>query len=1019
MRKSRLIVSTAAVGLVVAFASCRPRQPMQEVAQVKDVNAAPSAAEAPLITDILDETGAAIWQKDAADAPTLLPGKRISLLGQNFGPGPISAEIPATGWDIPKKATSGGELSKVLFGKVRALERSLAEYPGHLNFMTVAQSLTRGIDVYYEQWVPRTDTWVGDLISWSPTKIELTVPITAWEGPIVVWREKLHQVNGKTDYVGDIETGAPVTFVDPNTSRVRVFPKTLLIDPLKAFRQGTLAFTETYPVARVLGERPLLSNAVDVNIALSGDKRLTFEGPRALSKSPAVKTDVTARSAKDQYAYGEKIWWSHDWNLGIAHLLLGVDWDGIFGFQPRQKSLLLDAGVRVKAGFGKISGLFGPDDIGSGPYAGKRVAAEEGYPNPLLTKDGAPAIQLPLRDRFTGKAIDPYRAFGAIPLAKEAGASSFVAPAIALTEAPIPFVDETPYPLDTPIRLTKGPLYEGNTRNTGWVGYVYAEAAHPVPGPVVKTEDGTPTDKGEWIGFNCASCHSGRITYEIDAAGTKITKIFAGIPNVDWKVSFMAMSGRVRGLATSEAMPMNFIKADQPAGMKAKAEGQATKSVFNRFLGKFSHTFADLADDTDAQAVLNASKQPIDRSLVLMNMPRGTAEMTTLQDAGSPTPYANDYFLSPMSIPILTNHTPVRRALSHAEVLGGFEGAYLHGEEPDGARGAMTPRGLQDLTMFVGAMSQENEVLQRLGIYRWLTFKGLKDQYLGADVNEGLFVSFANSNVGAEPATFPPKTEPRGGLRNLRDLGAAAASTPGTLAARFPKLAELVAAGREEFMESCERCHSKDNFDTWTNEDMHPISAPGGAEPVGRYFAPSVWNRKNQALRVAILQNLFWVQKRGLLSDGHVHSITPNDADDSDALSALIAPDRCKEGSELYNRLYTINDQTFRMPIAGQPFTVSERGNRFSVPNPSRVVTPEEARFVERTAYFTKKGAFYYWDYQKMRREYGILEYGLDPSDPAQKARIGQLPAAPHPWCAKEGSDEAARNALVAFLLTL
>ena len=77
------------------------------------------------------------------------------------------------------------------------------------------------------------------------------------------------------------------------------------------------------------------------------------------------------------------------------------------------------------------------------------------------------------------------------------------------------------------------------------------------------------------------------------------------------------------------------------------------------------------------------------------------------------------------------------------------------------------------------------------------------------------------------------------------------------------------------------------------------------------------------ALRVAILQNLYWVQKRGLLSDGHLHSVTEGDVEENDALQTLVHPDRCREGSSLYDRLYTINERTFRIPVEGRPMTSS------------------------------------------------------------------------------------------------
>ena len=89
-------------------------------------------------------------------------------------------------------------------------------------------------------------------------------------------------------------------------------------------------------------------------------------------------------------------------------------------------------------------------------------------------------------------------------------------------------------------------------------------------------------------------------------------------------------------------------------------------------------------------------------------------------------------------------------------------------------------------------------------------------------------------------------------------------------------------------------------------------------------------------------------------------------------------------------------------------------------PKPDRMVTEPEARFVERHGYFTKlEDGYYYWDYQKMRREYGILELGLDPKNPQNASRIGGMPAAPHPWCLPPGSAQTDIDDLVIFLLTL
>ena len=225
----------------------------------------------------------------------------------------------------------------------------------------------------------------------------------------------------------------------------------------------------------------------------------------------------------------------------------------------------------------------------------------------------------------------------------------------------------------------------------------------------------------------------------------------------------------------------------------------------------------------------------------------------------------------------------------------------------------------------------------------------------------------------------------------------------------------------------------------WTNEDMHPISAAGGSEPTGRFFSPTVWQRSTQSIRTAILENLFWVQRRGLLSDGHIVGTAP---DNMDGLELLVRPDRCQaplnadgsvdlaRASNIYKRLYTIRqgtDHSFRIPSTGMRFELYTRfgekpgvAEQTPAPESDRTVTKPEARFVERHAYFTKlDDSYYYWDYQKMRREYGILEFGLDPKDPQNASRIGGLPTAPHPWCLPTGSSQTDIEDLVMFLLTL
>ena len=158
-----------------------------------------------------------------------------------------------------------------------------------------------------------------------------------------------------------------------------------------------------------------------------------------------------------------------------------------------------------------------------------------------------------------------------------------------------------------------------------------------------------------------------------------------------------------------------------------------------------------------------------------------------------------------------------------------------------------------------------------------------------------------------------------------------------------------------------------------------------------------------------------------------------------DGLDLLVRPERCQaptnpdgsvdlaHASDLYKKLYTLRqgpDHSFRIPSAGMPFAYYTRTTGVlqdvASSSPARKVTDEEALFVARHAYFTRlDDGYFYWDYQKMRLQYGILEYGLNPADPQDRRRIGGLPAAPHPWCMPEGSPQADVDDLVVFLLTL
>jgi hypothetical protein len=992
-----------------------------------------AAADAPVIESVVDrDSGTVLWSiANPAAQPLLKPGQAILLKGRNFGQGALTAARPGLGppaggvppggersiASSPPEAP-GNELSKVLFGTVRALERNLSSYRARIDLGTGLASLLarmqgRALDYFVEPWVPTPDTWAGDIYGWSDTEIDLTVPITAYEGPIQVIRIP---VTGS--YVLDVKTGEPLLYPDPNTARVVAHKR--------------YAFVDQWRIART-DASVLASNTVPAAIALDGENRLQYapvaatNAPgRAARPAPAttgtqrlIKATPTLRSAADQYAYGEKAYWAWDWNLALPHFVLGVDWNGIFGFDFDRKDSHLE--MLAKALEYRKSSIPEP---GIEP---------DGYQFPELAADGTvklTRLHKAMIDRSTGEGIRPLTSFGAVPLLPKSGADGLIAPPVAFDNQS--FDGPTPYPIIPPFHLPPPfpePLTSGQTKPTGWAGYVFAEVGSLIPGDH-KTVN--------WIGFNCAACHAALVTYEYEPGGKQVSRFFSGIPNPDWKATFLTLSGRALGLVADEELPVNFIRQDYPDGTRNRIESRW------RMHGLRALSALHLVDkEFLSQQGVALSKQMVDKTLLINNLPPGSTEATLFNATNTPGDYGNDYFFSPQAIPIITNHTPVRRALSRSELIDGFEGAYLHGEEPEGARGPMSARSLQDLTLYVSTLHQEDELLRRIGVYRWLAHKG-HSEWLGSAVNEGSFLSFGyQPDELRRPASFPPQHDPNSGLGTLRDAAVPGSADQAPLsdpfAQRFPDLAGHLVHGAKLFQASCGRCHASGNAGLWTNEDMHPVSAAGGSEPVGRFFSPTGWQRRVQAIRTAILENLFWLQRRGLLSDGH---IVTDAADNMDGLDLLVRPDRCQapinpdgsvdlaRASDLYKRLYTIHqgsDHSFRIPSAGMRFELYTRLadktdvlQQIAAPDVNRRVSEEEDRFVARHAYFIKMGdGYYYWDYQKMRREYGILEYGLDPMDPRTRARIGGLPAAPHPWCLPDGSSQADIDDLVVFLLTL
>jgi mono/diheme cytochrome c family protein len=508
--------------------------------------------------------------------------------------------------------------------------------------------------------------------------------------------------------------------------------------------------------------------------------------------------------------------------------------------------------------------------------------------------DWKPILAGTARDPITGGTADPVALFGAYPAVRG--------------EVPDEAIDDvyfSPYPQPNPIPGFLGvgaQLLEGWTRGTARVGYRYAQSVQPFKG------------NGEWIGFNCASCHGARITYE-KAPGQTVTRVFPGLPNPSWTMKW-SLLGTFKGITADEEGPR-------------WAPGKAA----------------------------------VDKTALIYAMPQGTGEHTIVRAAGEGSHTDNDYQFSPIAIPNVTHYLPIRRSLSHSESYVGFEGSYIHSEEPDGAMGSMKAPDLQALTAYMSTLGQSDDDLRRVGLYRYLGESGRLADEVGAGVGEGAFVQ-AGWDAYAS-------------LRTHLDRG------------------------RATFVARCGSCH-EDGVGAHTTERMVRL------DEVGRFFAPTVYQRELQAIRATFLRDLYWTQHRGLLSDGHVRNLTD-----------LVDPDRCTEGSALYDSYYTLHVPS-DPGSAGRDFPATypatgRRGDVFRVTKSVSTAADDTGakrnRFIERHKYFVTvpwDSSAYYWDYQKMRREYGPAELGT-------AGPIG-MPAAPHPWCA---GSEAEVEDLVQYLLTL
>ncbi|MBC7173197.1 MAG: hypothetical protein H5U40_12240, partial [Polyangiaceae bacterium] len=276
------------------------------------------------------------------------------------------------------------DFAKIMIGNSRVLETTLHMYEQKLNILT---------EVMHETSKEHS-TWPTDLISWTSTRVEFRAPVHISEGPLRMQVQKRIGYNYSL-----LRHGEPHHVVDAQTLRIE-----------------DANFDYQCDVVSELG-LPRTSNAVPVTV-----------------ENPGFASLVD---------HGRRIFWSYDFNIGLAHAMRGLDWSAMF--------------------------------------AGKTT------------------------DPITGATADPLEQFGAYATVRG--------------EVPDEAIDDVYfdlYPMKSPIPgflAIDRQFTKGNTSDSGYVGYRYAESNHPFQG------------RGQWIGFNCASCHGYRITHE-NAAGESITRVY-------------------------------------------------------------------------------------------------------------------------------------------------------------------------------------------------------------------------------------------------------------------------------------------------------------------------------------------------------------------------------------------------------------------------------------------------------------------------------------------------------------
>src|SRR5690606_12716585 len=106
---------------------------------------------------------------------------------------------------------------------------------------------------------------------------------------------------------------------------------------------------------------------------------------------------------------------------------------------------------------------------------------------------------------------------------------------------------------------------------------------------------------------------------------------------------------------------------------------------------------------------IDPAEKDIDRTTLVYYMPAGTGEHNMIRASNEGSETDNDHQFSPIAIPNVTYYMPIRRSLSHTESYVGFEGSYIHSEEPDGAMGSMGAESLKALTTYMTVLDEHDD----------------------------------------------------------------------------------------------------------------------------------------------------------------------------------------------------------------------------------------------------------------------------------------------------------------------